>query len=50
MENIKMVEIITKNVASELADRNLQIHLTPLAMQRRRLNVMYMATTLRAQT
>jgi hypothetical protein len=50
MENIKMVKIIVKKVASEIADRNQQIHPPPLAMQRRRLNVMYMATTLRAQT
>jgi hypothetical protein len=41
MENIKMVKMIVKKVASELADRNQQIHLPPLAMQRRRLNVMY---------
>ena len=27
-----MVKIIVKKVASELADRNQQIHLTPLAM------------------
>ena len=32
MENIKMVKIIVKKVASELADRNQQIHLPPLAM------------------
>jgi hypothetical protein len=50
MENIKIVKIIVKKVASEIADRNQQIHPPPLAMQRRRLNVMYMATTLRAQT
>ena len=32
MENIKMLEIIVKKVASELADRNRQFHLPPLAM------------------
>ena len=32
MENIKMVIIIPKKVASELADCNQQIHLPPLVM------------------
>ena len=51
MENVQMVKIIVKKVASELADRNQQSHLTPpLAMQRGRLNVMYIATMLRGQT
>ena len=50
MENIKMVKIIVKKVASEFADRNQQIHLPPLATHVDALNVMYMTTTQRAQT
>ena len=50
MDNIKMGKIIVKKVASELADRYQQIHPPTLGHARRRLNVMNMATTLRAQT
>ena len=45
-----MAKMVVKKVQANFADRNQQIHLPPLATHVGRLNAMYMATTLRAQT
>ena len=50
MENIKMMKIIVKQVTSELADSLSTKPRRTLGHARTRLNVMYMATTPRAQT